>query len=154
LAADGWHLVADVATSGGVILGVALVSLTGWLRLDPALAACVALNILWSGWALVRGSIGGLMDEAASPEMLDRIKSLISQHGEGAIEAHDVRTRHAGRVTFIDFHLVVPGDMRVAEAHDICDRIEAALRRDVEGVVVVIHVEPEHKAKHSGILVV
>jgi cation diffusion facilitator family transporter len=153
LVADGHHLVTDVVTSAGVIVGVALVTITGWLVLDPAVGALVALNILWSGWVLVRSSVGGLMDEAAPAEVLDRIKTLISQHGEGAIEAHDVRTRHAGRATFIDFHLVVPGDMRVAEAHDICDRIEAALRQDVEGVIVVIHVEPEHKAKHHGILV-
>ena len=69
------------------------------------------------------------------------------------MEAHDLRTRHAGRSTFVDFHLVVPGEMRVAEAHAICDRIEAALRADVEGAVVTIHVEPEAKAKHKGIVV-
>jgi divalent metal cation (Fe/Co/Zn/Cd) transporter len=72
---------------------------------------------------------------------------------EGALEAHDVRTRHAGRSTFIDFHLVVPGEMPVTEAHAICDRIEAVLREEVEGAVVVIHVEPEEKAKHRGVLV-
>ena len=72
---------------------------------------------------------------------------MISRHAEGAIEAHDVRTRHAGRVTFIDFHLVVPAQMTVADAHDICDRIEAALKEAVEGAHVTIHVEPEQKAK-------
>lgn len=153
LIADGKHLLADVVTSVGVLIGVALVPITGWLVLDPVLAALVALNILWSGWAMVRSSVGGLMDEAASPKMLARIKSLIAEHGAGALEAHDVRTRHAGRTTFIDFHLVVPGEMRVAEAHAICDRIEAALREDVEGAVVIIHVEPEEKAKHHGVLV-
>jgi divalent metal cation (Fe/Co/Zn/Cd) transporter len=69
----------------------------------------VALNILWSGWTMVRDSINGLMDQAASPEMVTRIRALISAHSEGALEAHDVRTRHAGSATFIDFHLVVPG---------------------------------------------
>jgi cation diffusion facilitator family transporter len=153
LVADGRHLQADVITSAGVIVGVALVSLTGVLILDPLLAACVALNILWSGSVLVRNSVGGLMDEAAGPEVLDRIRSVISTEGAGAIEAHDLRTRHAGQTTFIEFHLVVPGDMRVSEAHEICDRIEAALGQDVEGAAIVIHVEPEEKAKHSGLLV-
>jgi cation diffusion facilitator family transporter len=153
LVADGKHLLTDVVTSGGVLVGAGLVATTGWLVLDPALAALVALNVLWSGWGLVRSSVGGLMDEAVPAELLARIKGAIAEHGEGALEAHDVRTRHAGRSTFVDFHLVVPGEMRVAEAHAICDRIEAVLREDVEGAVVVIHVEPEEKAKHRGVLV-
>ena len=76
-----------------------------------------ALNILWAGWGLMRESVGGLMDEAASPEVVGAIRALIRTEAEGALEAHDLRTRHAGRVTFVEFHLVVPGDMRVAEAH-------------------------------------
>jgi cation diffusion facilitator family transporter len=153
LAADGRHLLADVVTSTALLAGVLLVLLTGQLALDPALAAAAALYILWSGWDLTRESVGGLMDEAASPEVLARIRALISAEAEGALEAHDLRTRHAGRVTFVDFHLVVPGDMRVAEAHDICDRVEAALKQEIEGAVIVIHVEPEHKAKHHGVVV-
>jgi divalent metal cation (Fe/Co/Zn/Cd) transporter len=77
---------------------------------------------------------------------------LIGQHAAGTIEVHDVRTRHAGRMTFIDFHLVVPGNIRVAEAHEICDRIEAALKSDMAGeVLITIHVEPEVQAKLSGV---
>ena len=153
LVADGRHLLADVVSSAGVLAGVGLVAATGWLALDSLLAALVALNILWSGWRLVRQSVGGLMDEAAGPEVLARIRAAIADRADGALEAHDLRTRHAGRSTFVDFHLVVPGEMRVAEAHAICDRIEAALRADVEGAVVTIHVEPEAKAKHKGIVV-
>ena len=153
LVADGRHLVTDVVTSAGVLVGLALATVTGWQMLDPALAALVALNILWSGWNLVRESVGGLMDEAPSAEVVARIRELISQHAAGALEAHDLRTRHAGRLTFIEFHLVVPGTMTVSEAHDICDRIEAALRADVEGSSITIHVEPEDKAKHRGVLV-
>ncbi|MDQ4060173.1 MAG: cation diffusion facilitator family transporter [Pseudomonadota bacterium] len=153
LVADGRHLVTDVVTSAGVLIGLALATLTGWQVLDPALAALVAVNILWSGWNLMRESVGGLMDEAPSVEVMVRIRELISQHATGALEAHDLRTRHAGRLTFIEFHLVVPGTMTVSEAHDICDRIEAALRADVEGSSITIHVEPEDKAKHRGVLV-
>ena len=96
---------------------------------------------------------GGLMDEAVAPEVLARIRALISEHAEGPLEAHDLRARHAGRSTFVDFHLVVTGEMPVAEAHAICDRIEATLREEVEGAVVVIHVEPDERAEHRGVLV-
>ncbi|ADZ68684.1 cation diffusion facilitator family transporter [Polymorphum gilvum] len=153
LVADGRHLVADVMTSLGVLVGVGLVLVTGWRQLDSILAALVGLNVLWSGWTLMKESVSGLMDEAASTEVQDRLRALISEHGEGAIEAHDLRTRTAGQTTFIDFHLVVPGDMSVDTAHDICDRIEQAIARHVAGARVTIHVEPEHKAKHSGIVV-
>ena len=153
LVADGRHLVADVTTSVGVMVGLSAAVATKIPELDPALAALVALNILWSGWRVTRESLGGLMDESAPPETLTRIRDLISAHAEGAIEAHDLRTRHAGRMTFIDFHLVVPGQIAVSDAHDICDRIERAIRDEVESAVVTIHVEPEDKAKHSGIVV-
>jgi divalent metal cation (Fe/Co/Zn/Cd) transporter len=78
----------------------------------------------------------------------------ISKEAQGAIEAHDLRTRHAGRTTFIEFHLVVPGTMTVAESHAICDRVEAALKEDVPHAVITIHVEPEEKAKLEGVPVV
>ncbi len=96
-------------------------AITGYAVLDPALAAIVALNILWSGWRLVKESVGGPMDEAVPPATLAGIREIIPANAEGAIEAHDLRTRHAGRMMFIDFHLVVPGSMSVSPAHDICD---------------------------------
>ncbi len=114
----------------------------------------MALNVLWSGWGVVRDSVGGLMDVATPPETQRRIRELISANAEGAIEAHDIRTRQAGKMTFIDFHLVVPGAMSVDEAHTICDRIEAKLKEAVDDALITIHVEPEDKAKHSGIVVV
>lgn len=151
LVADGKHLYADVITSGGVFLGVVLVSLTHWLWLDPLLAALVSLNILWSGWGLVRESVGGLMDEAAPDAELDRIRTIIFEHSQGAYQAHDLRTRVAGRKIFIDFHLVVPGMMTVDQAHDICDRLESALESAVAGSTISIHVEPERKAKTTTV---
>ena len=153
LAADGRHLLTDVVSSIGVTGGVALAVLTGWYWLDPALAGLVALNILWSGWVVVRGSIGGLMDESVPEPDLIHMRALISSNAQGAVEAHDLRARHAGAATFVEFHLVVPGDMTVEEAHDICDRIEAALKAAIAQCTVTIHVEPDHKAKHSGIVV-
>jgi cation diffusion facilitator family transporter len=149
LEADGWHVLTDVATSVGVLVGLALAGLTGWHILDPALAAIVALNILWAGWRLVRESVGALMDEAVTAEVAQSIRRVIAANAAGAIEAHDVRTRRAGRVSFIEFHLVVPDDMTVATSHAICDRIEAALGEAVPGAQVLIHVEPEKEAKHA-----
>lgn len=153
LAADGRHLLTDVFTSVGVLAGLLLVPLTGWFWLDPALAALVAVNILWSGWGLIKESVGGLMDEAVPESTLNRLRDLIAINAEGALEAHDLRTRHAGRVTFIEFHLVVSGHMSVTDAHDICDRLERALKAEVEDAVITIHVEPDNKAKHAGIVV-
>lgn len=153
LVADGKHLLTDVLSSVGVLAGVGLATATGLAFLDPALAALVAVNIVWSGWQLMRESVGGLMDEAVSSDTLARIREVISANAAGALEAHDLRTRHAGRMTFIDFHLVVPGEMPVSTAHDICDRIEAALRAEVHDALITIHVEPAEKAKHSGIVV-
>lgn len=154
LVADGQHLLTDVISSAGVIVGVTLAVITGWAVLDPALAALVALNILWSGWKVMTHSLSGLMDEAVADDTLADIRATISDAATGAIEAHDLRTRHAGPKTFIDFHLVVDGQTTVDAAHDICDRIEQALKRQLPGAMITIHVEPEHKAKHSGVLVI
>jgi cation diffusion facilitator family transporter len=154
LVADGYHLLSDVVSSVGVVAGVALAAVIGLPWLDPALAAAVAANVLWSGWKVMRESVGGLMDEAVSPETLARLRDLISQNADGALEAHDLRTRHAGRMMFVDFHLVVPSDMTVTAAHDICDRIENAIRAEFKDTSISVHVEPDGKAKHTGIVVV
>lgn len=154
LEADGRHLLTDVVSTIGVLVGLGLVFVTGWAILDPILAMLVALNILWSGWVVMRESVGGLMDVAVPKDTQGVIRDVISSNAEGAIEAHDIRTRQAGKLTFIDFHLVVPGTMSVDDAHQICDVIEAKLREAVPDVQITIHVEPEAKAKHSGIVVV
>jgi cation diffusion facilitator family transporter len=154
LAADGRHLATDVVSTVAVLAGVLIVALSGFRQLDAILAALVGLTILWSGWELIRQSVIGLMDVAVDPKELARIREIISANAEGAIEAHDIRTRQAGRMTFIDFHLVVPGSMSVDAAHAICDTIEAKLRDEVDDALITIHVEPENKAKHSGIVVV
>lgn len=154
LVADGQHILADVVTSVGVTIGVLLAIVTGAWWLDPVMAALVAVNILWSGWKVMTQSLSGLLDEAVPDETLRRIREAISANADGAIEAHDLRTRHAGPRTFIDFHLIVPGEMTVLDSHKVCDRVEAALRDLLPDANVTIHVEPEHKAKHSGIVVV
>ncbi len=153
LVAEGRHLFVDVATSLGVLAGVGLVVLTGLAWLDSAVAALVAVNVLWSGWSLVKESVAGLMDEAVPGDRLEEICAVVETTREGAIEVHDLKTRAAGQATFIEFHLVVSGRMSVADAHLICDRMERALREKVEGAVVTIHVEPENQAKRPGSMV-
>jgi cation diffusion facilitator family transporter len=147
LVADGRHLMTDVITSIGVIVGLALAILTGWHVLDPVIAAVVALNVLWMGYKIAVQSMSRLLDQAASPEIETRIRGVIEANGGGALQAHDIRTRQAGRALFIEFHLVVPGSMTVDQAHDICDRLEDSIEGTIEGSEVVIHVEPEYKAK-------
>jgi cation diffusion facilitator family transporter len=153
LEADGKHIGADVVTSLGVWLGVGLAWLTGWWILDPVLALLVAINVVWTGWQVVRSSIGGLMDEGLSPDELETVRATIRDNlSDAAIEVHDLRTRRAAAATFIEFHLVVPGAMTVAASHDLCDRLEEALSVAVPGARTQIHVEPEVEAEHRGLV--
>jgi cation diffusion facilitator family transporter len=154
LVADGKHLWTDVVTTLGVLAGVGLASATGWWVLDPLLAIAVALNIVVVGLRLVRESVGGLMDERVPEEEMEAIRQAIHDHMGGAEEVHALRARHAGRHTFIEFHLVLPGGTSVSEAHAVCDRLEAALHEAVPDSSVTIHVEPEEKGKgHGGVIV-
>ena len=147
LAADGHHLMTDVWTSAGVIVGVALVALTGWTRLDPVIAALVALNILWAGWKIMHDSVAGLMDTSLPPEDVARIEAIIAATGGPTNDIHELRTRHAGRLTFIDFSLRVPGTMSVDDSHAVCDDLEEALRREFPESSITIHVEPRGDAQ-------
>jgi cation diffusion facilitator family transporter len=153
LSADGRHVRSDVVSSVAIVAGVGAVAATGVQMLDPAIAAAAAAHVLWSGLRVISSSVGGLMDAAPSEAVVARIRTLVGENADGAIEAHDLRMRHAGRASFLEFHLVVPGAMSVADAHAICDRVEAALRAEMDGINVSIHVEPEVKAKHHGVLV-
>ena len=151
LTADGKHLLSDVVTSIGVALGVGLTVATGYLVLDPLIAAATGVYVLWAGMSMIFGSVSGLMDAAPEPAVVNRIRELLAISAVGAIEVHDLRARHAGRLTFLEFHLVVPGSMTVAESHQICDRIEDTLKAEMGHLVITIHVEPEEKAKHHGV---
>jgi len=151
LQADGRHLLADVVASAGIAAGVGLAVFTGQYVLDPLLAAATGVYVLWSAIRMISLSVGGLMDQAPEPAIVNRIKELVASSAAGAIEAHDLRTRHAGRLTFLEFHLVVPGSMTVAAAHAICDRIENTLKAEMGHLMITIHVEPEEKAKQAGV---
>lgn len=147
LEADGHHVLTDVFTSFGVLIGLLGAIATGWWILDPLLAFIVAINILWQGWKVITSSLNGLMDLAVPLEENIRIRDLISTNSGGALEIHDLKTRMAGRAVFIEFHLVVDSHMSVGDAHIICDRIEDALKQNIPSVRVLIHVEPEDEAK-------
>lgn len=145
--ADGEHIYSDFLSSIGVAVGVLLAVMTGWMVLDSILAGLVAMNILWSGWKLVKESVDGLMDAAPMAQEIEELEKIIDKNSKGSIESHDLKVRRAGWVLFIDFHLVVPRKMTVGDAHVICDRIEDAIIKKFEHSEINIHVEPEEKAK-------
>lgn len=139
----------DVVTSAGVLVGLVLALFTGYAILDPLLAILVAVNILFQGSKVILHSLGGLMDRAVEPEEDEAIKKAIAENSGGVIGVHDLRTRRAGSAAFIDFHVVVPAVMTVREAHDICDRLEDAIRDVIPGASLAIHVEPEGEKAHG-----
>ncbi len=153
LEADGRHIFADVITSLGVLAGLVVVMFTGWVVLDAIMAILVGLNVLREGWHLVYSSVNGLMDVSADSEEFELIEKTIVANAKGAIEAHDIKTRVSGPVSFVEFHLVVDGNMSVADSHIICDRIETALMDAIPGVQTTIHVEPDPETKDTGLKV-
>nr|WP_105384326.1 cation diffusion facilitator family transporter [Neorhizobium alkalisoli] len=149
MTADGQHIMSDVVTSAGVLVGLVLAVLTGYPILDPLLAIFVAFNILWQGYKVISNSLGGLMDRALEPDEEAAVREAITAHSDGALGVHDLKSRRAGAVAFIDFHLVVPAGMSVGEAHDICDRLEDAIKETIPGATLAIHVEPEGERAHG-----
>ncbi|MBP1861118.1 cation diffusion facilitator family transporter [Rhizobium herbae] len=149
LAADGHHILSDVVTSIGVLIGLVLAIATGYAVLDPLLAVLVAFNILYQGWKVISRSVDGLMDKAVPAEEEDAIKQAIAANATGSLGVHDLKTREAGSAIFVDFHMVVPAAMPVGDAHDICDRLEDAIREVNPGAKIAIHVEPESEKAHG-----
>jgi cation diffusion facilitator family transporter len=142
LEADGRHLMSDVWTSIGVVAGIGLVWLTGWTILDPVIAIAVALNIAWTGWSLIRRSFNGLMDHALPIAEQDAFRAAVRAELPAGTQFHALRTRQAGARRFADFHLLVPGQMSVSDAHDVAERIEARLRDLFPALETTIHIEP------------
>ncbi|MFC0805707.1 cation diffusion facilitator family transporter [Sinorhizobium meliloti] len=149
LSADGQHILSDVVTSVGVLVGLLLAIATGYAILDPLLAVIVAGNILFQGWKVISRSVDGLMDKAVPADEEEAIKAAIAANAGGSLGVHDLKTRQAGPAIFVDFHMVVPEAMAVGDAHDICDRIEEAIRVVHSGAEIAIHVEPEGEKAHG-----
>jgi cation diffusion facilitator family transporter len=141
LEANAQHLLTDVWTSAGVIVGVMAVVMTGWLRLDPIVAILVAANIVWTGTRIVRRSVLGLMDTALPASELLAVKAALDSHLSDGIEYHALRTRQSGARRFVSFHVLVPGEWTVHRGHELLEDVEARIRAAVPNVTVFTHLE-------------
>lgn len=142
LEADAQHLMTDVWTSAGVVIGVAAVALTGWLWLDPLIALAVAANIVWSGVKLVKRSLSGLLDRALPPHERQALQRILDRYRTQGIDFHALRTRQAGARSFVSMHVLVPAQWSVAQGHDLAHRVEHDVRQALPGVTVLTHIEP------------
>lgn len=142
LTADGKHLLTDVWTSVGVVVGVLLVAVTGFLRLDPVVALLVGLNIIRTGWHLIQQSVGGLLDRSLDPESQARIDGVLAEFAGEEVRFHAVRTREAGHRGFLSMHVLVPGAWSVQRGHDLLEQIEQRLSERVDHLEVSAHLEP------------
>jgi cation diffusion facilitator family transporter len=141
LEANAHHLLTDVWTSAGVLVGVGAVALTGWERLDPIVAFIVAANIIWSGVRIVRMSALGLMDTALSVEELKKLQKVLEPYKHSGIEYHALRTRQSGSRQFVSFHVLVPGKWSVQRGHRLLESIEADIRHAMPSATVFTHLE-------------
>jgi cation diffusion facilitator family transporter len=142
LEADSRHLMTDVLTTVGVVVGLIVVNLTGWLRLDAIIAILVAANILRTGIGLLRRSGEGLMDISLSQKDVKKIEDVLASFGDQGVKFHALRTRSAARRSFVSMHILVPGEWSVQRAHHLAEKIEAGIRQAISGIVVFTHVEP------------
>lgn len=143
LEADGKHLLTDVWTSVGVIIGVALVAITGWQPLDPLVALAVGVNILVTGWRLIRRSGAGLLDVSLPADDQEAIGGVIATYEKQGIEFHAVRSRESGRHRFVYMHVLVPGEWSVVQGHDLCERVERDIALALPGTTTFTHLEPQ-----------
>jgi len=141
LEANAQHLMTDVWTSAGVIVGVGAVVATGWLRLDPIVAMLVAANIVWTGSRIVRKSILGLMDTALPADELTAVRAALDGHLKEGVQYHALRTRQSGARRFVSLHVLVPGEWTVHRGHELLEDIEAKIRAAVPNVTVFTHLE-------------
>lgn len=142
LEADSHHLMTDVWTSIGILMGVALVAISGWRVLDPLIAIAVALNILWTGIKLLRESADGLMDAAWGDDDLHTLDEVLKEFSDANVQFHAIRTRRAAAQRFVSFHLLVPGAWPVQQAHELAERVEGRLSELMPGVTAISHIEP------------
>jgi cation diffusion facilitator family transporter len=152
LRANAHHLMTDVWTSAGVLVGVGAVAVTGWLWLDPLVALAVAANIVWTGVRIVHASILGLMDTALPAAELAAITAVLDRYASDEVRYHALRTRQAGPRRFVSVHVLVPGAWSVMRGHDLLERIEADIREALPLVSVLTHLEPlEDPAAHDDL---
>ena len=146
LEADSHHLLTDVWTSAGVVVGIAAVMITGWYWLDPVIALLVAANIIRVGIGIMRQSVRGLMDAALPAHELKALQDALSPFQAGGVEFHALRTRQAGRHRFVTLHVLTPGDWTVSRGHELLEEAEAAIRATLPNTSVTTHLEPQGEA--------
>jgi cation diffusion facilitator family transporter len=142
LIADGKHLMTDVWTSVGVIVGVGLVVVTGWNRLDGIVALAVGLNIIVTGINLLRSSTAGLMDKALSDDDHLKIVNVLTKYESDEVKFHALQTREAGRQRFVSMHVLVPGAWTIQKGHDLSEELEAGIIAELPDTIITTHVEP------------
>jgi cation diffusion facilitator family transporter len=142
LAADAWHLRTDVYTSAGVLFGLVLIKLTGMPIFDPILALVVACFIIKAAWDITSEGLSYMVDASLPDDEMKKVHEAIAAHGQDFVEFHELRARKSGSQRFIDLHLVVPQDMPIRMAHDICSRIEDQIEANLSNSSVLIHPEP------------
>ena len=142
LEADARHLLTDVWTTVGVFAGVVMVQSTGWLRLDPLIAIAVAIQILWTGWHLMRRSFDGLMDRAIPDEDRAVVTGILDEVRRQGGDYHALRTRVAGAKSYVNVHILVPGSMSVQDGHDLVEKLESDIAAKLPHVEVLTHLEP------------
>lgn len=144
LVADGKHLLTDVWTSVGVVVGVGLVAITDWHILDPLVALGVGANILVTGYRLINRSVVGLLDATLPPDDVASVAAVLNElRAELPVDFHALQTRESGRQRFVYMHVLVPDDWSVLKAHRLCDRVEDSISEKLPGARVFTHVEPE-----------
>jgi cation diffusion facilitator family transporter len=137
----------DVWTSVGVIVGVAAAALTGWVRLDPLVGLAVALNVIWTGWKLLKRTVAGLMDTALPQPEQEAIKAVLAAYQPEGIQFHALRTRQAAGRRFISMHVLAPGMWSIQQGHQLLERLEGDLRQLWPMVTVFTHLEPLEDAR-------
>ncbi|MFH1218009.1 MAG: cation diffusion facilitator family transporter [Pseudomonadota bacterium] len=142
LQSNAHHLLTDVWTSAGVLVGVGAVSVTGWNRLDPLVALFVAANIVWTGFKIIKNSVLGLMDTALPPEDRETIRNIMEDYRKSGIEYHALRTRQSGSRKFVSFHVLTPAEWTVLQGHQLLEEIEDRIRQALPNVSVFTHLEP------------
>jgi cation diffusion facilitator family transporter len=142
LVADAKHLMTDVWTTAGVLVGVGAVGITGWVWLDPVIALVVAIQILISGIKILRESVGGLMDVGLPADEIEQIVGILNAHTQDGVQYHALRTRQSGAQRFMSVHLQVPGDWSIQKGHSLLEDIESDVRSSLEPISVFTHIEP------------
>lgn len=142
LEADANHLMTDVWTSAGVIVGIGLMALTGWQLIDPIVGLIVAANIVWTGLGLVRRSIDGLMDISLPDHERETVEAIMEKYRQKKVEFHALRTRQSASKRFLSVHMLVPGDWTVHDAHHLAESFEGEVRAELGDAVIVTHLEP------------